>query len=63
TDMKDTERPFGKTVYEVIREIVAPYTYPVCYGFPVSHGKENLALKVGISCTLKVTGKKVTLTD
>jgi len=42
---------------------VAPYTYPVCYGFPVSHGKENLALKVGISCTLKVTGKKVTLTD
>lgn len=63
TDMKDTERPFGKTVYEVIQDIVAGYNFPVCYNFPVSHGKENYALKVGGSYKLKVTGKTVQLKE
>jgi len=63
TDMKDTERPFGKTVYEVINDIVAQYNYPVCYNFPVSHGKENYALKVGGSYELKITGKTVQLKE
>ncbi len=63
TDMKDTERPFGKTVYEVIHDIVAEYNYPVCFNFPVSHGKENYALKVGGSYELKVTGKTVHLKE
>ena len=54
TDMKDTERPFGKTTYEVIKEIVAEYDYPVCFGFPVSHEKENYALKVGGIYSLSV---------
>ena len=58
TDMKDTDRPFGKTVYEVIKEIVAEYTYPVCFGFPVSHEKENYALKIGGNYELNV-GKSV----
>lgn len=60
TEMKDTQRPFGKTVYEVIREVIAPYDYPVCFGFPVSHGNENLALKIGVAYTLK-TGKRKTM--
>ncbi|GAB2827755.1 S66 peptidase family protein [Ferruginibacter profundus] len=63
TDMKDTERPFGKTVYEAIREIIAEYDYPVCFNFPVSHGKENYALKVGVSYELKVNGKLVQLKE
>ena len=63
TDMKDTERPFGKTVYEVIKEIVGEYDYPVCFGFPVSHGKENYALKVGGKYTLNVTKKIVRLSE
>ncbi len=63
TDMKDTERPFGKKVYEVIREIVAGYHYPVCFGFPVSHGKENYALKVGVPYQLSVTQKGVSLVE
>ena len=52
TDMKDTERPFGKTVYEVIQEIVEEYDYPVCFNFPVSHEKENYALKIGVTYEL-----------
>ncbi len=63
TDMKDTERPFGKTVYEVIKEIVAGYDYPVCFGFPVSHGKENYALKVGGIYSLSVKQGSVNLSE
>ena len=61
--MKDTERPFGKTVHEVIAEIVAEYNYPVCFDFPVSHSKENYALKVGATYELKVTSKTVQLKE
>ena len=63
TDMKDTERPFGKTAYEVIKEIIAPYNFPVCFNFPVSHGKENYALKVGIVYNLKVSKTKTQLSE
>ncbi len=34
-----------KTVEEIIHELVQEYDYPVCFNFPVSHGKENYALK------------------
>jgi muramoyltetrapeptide carboxypeptidase len=61
TDMLDTERPFGKKVYKLINEITAAYDYPVCYNFPVSHTKENYALKVGVPYTLKVTRNKTQL--
>lgn len=63
TDMKDTERPFGKTVYEVIQEIITGYNYPVCFGFPVSHEKENYALKVGGTYELTISAKKVSLKE
>lgn len=54
TDIKDTERPFGRTVYEVIAEHFSEYDYPVCFNFPVSHSKENVALKIGVHYTLQV---------
>lgn len=63
TDVKDTDRPFGQTAYEIIRDIVKEYDYPVCFGFPVSHDKENYALKVGVGYKLKVTKNKVTLEE
>ena len=63
TDMKDTERPFGQTVHEIIRDAVAEYDYPVCFDFPVSHGKENYALKIGVGYKLKVGNNKVTLEE
>ncbi|MGV3656461.1 MAG: S66 peptidase family protein [Chitinophagaceae bacterium] len=47
TDCKDTDRPFGKDAYEIIFEQVKEYDFPVCFGFPVSHERENYALKVG----------------
>ena len=63
TDMKDTERPFGQTVEEVIRDVVKEYDYPVCFGFPVSHSDNNYALKVGVGYKLKVTKTKVLLEE
>ncbi|HVS97519.1 MAG TPA: LD-carboxypeptidase, partial [Puia sp.] len=54
TELKDTMRPFGASVEEIIREVVDDYRYPVCYGFPVSHGIDNVALKIGADYTLTV---------
>ena len=54
TDVKDTERPFGKSVYDIIYEQLAGYKYPICFGFPVSHEKENFALKIGARYKLSV---------
>jgi muramoyltetrapeptide carboxypeptidase len=63
TDMKDTERPFGKAVYEIIHDAVSDYDYPVCFGFPVSHGLANYALKHGVGHKLKVGKNKTTLEE
>jgi muramoyltetrapeptide carboxypeptidase len=63
TDGKDTERPFGKPVYELIYEHVKEYNYPVCFGFPVSHEKENYALKVGGVYRLKIESSGTTLNE
>jgi len=63
SDCKDTERPFGKNVYEIIRDVVKEYDYPVCYGFPVSHDKENYALKIGVGYKLRVGKSKVQLEE
>lgn len=63
TDLKDTDRPFGKDIYQIISELVAEYDYPVCYDFPVSHNKENYALKVGMKYKLTVDESDVTLKE
>jgi muramoyltetrapeptide carboxypeptidase len=62
-DMKDTERPFGKDAYEIIRDILSASDYPVCYGFPVGHIKENVALKCGAAYRLKVSKERVVLDE
>ncbi len=63
TDMKDTTIPFGQTTEEAIHNIVKDYNYPVCFGFPVSHGKENYALKVGVRHKLTVSHTSVQLEE
>jgi muramoyltetrapeptide carboxypeptidase len=63
TEMKDTERPFGKTTDEVLKEITDSFDFPVCFHFPVSHGKENVALKIGVRYQLKITAGKTVLQE
>ena len=63
TQTKDSDPAFGATAYEIIEAAVAGYHYPVCYDFPVSHDKENYALKHGMQYELEVTPKKVSLKE
>lgn len=63
TDVKDTDRPFGKSIDEVINDIVKQFDYPVCFNFPVGHTKENYALKVGGTYELKVGRRGVQLLE
>lgn len=63
SEMKDTERPYGQTVQEIIYAHVKEFDFPVCFGFPVSHGKENYALKVGVTHRLKVSGSGAVLEE
>lgn len=63
SEMKDTDVPFGQSTEEVIKAIIKDYGYPVCFNFPVSHDKENYALKVGVKYKLTVTENKVELKE
>jgi muramoyltetrapeptide carboxypeptidase len=62
TEMKDTTVPFGQNIYDLIFDKVKEYNYPVCFGFPVGHVKENFALKVGANYQL-VVDEKITLEE
>lgn len=53
--MNDNAIPFGKTAYEIIQEHFSKYNYPVCYGFPIGHEMENLAIKCGAEGVLNIT--------
>lgn len=63
TDNKDTDRPFGKSAYELIHDMVKEYNYPICFDFPVSHNKENYALKIGVKYSLQVGKDGVVLKE
>jgi muramoyltetrapeptide carboxypeptidase len=54
SDCKDTDRPFGKTAYEIIHSWVSGYSYPVCFDFPVSHTERNNTLKHGAVYEIKI---------
>lgn len=47
TDIKDTERPFGQHIYELILDKVKEYSYPVCFDFPAGHQQVNFTLCLG----------------
>ena len=63
TECRDTERPFGRDALHIISDVVSDYTFPVCFGFPVSHGPENMALKSGLVHHLNVSIKDVRLKE
>lgn len=62
TDLQDTTRPFGEDIKDLLWDKVKEYGYPVCFDFPVSHDRENYALKVGANYRLTVD-KKVVLEE
>lgn len=55
------DKAIGKTVYEMIHDLVKPYGYPVCFDFPSGHTADNAPLILGSSVTLRVTKKEAEL--
>ncbi len=62
TDNKDTVTPIGRTAYELIADRISGYDFPVAFNFPVSHEKNNVALRVGMHHTIRVNPLQVQLT-
>ncbi len=59
TTMNDGAAAYGKTVLEIIREVVEPYDYPVVFGFPAGHELPNQPLLMGGKVSLEVSGNGV----
>ena len=51
----DPGEEFGHDVYDIVTERIKPYSFPVCFDFPVGHQKNNFALRYGMRHALKVT--------
>jgi muramoyltetrapeptide carboxypeptidase len=56
SDMNDNTIPFGKTAEEIVRDTVAEYGFPVAFGFPAGHIKDNRALIIGGKVKFTVAG-------
>ena len=63
TSNKDTDRPFGKNIEQVIYDVVREFKFPICFGFPISHEKENVAINVGGTYRLDVSVHGTTLSS
>jgi muramoyltetrapeptide carboxypeptidase len=63
TELKDTSRPFGATAEEIILDCIKEFDFPVAYGFPLGHGRANVALKTSVPYELKVGAGQTSLTE
>lgn len=61
SDMNDNEIPFGKTAFEIIRDAVKEYSFPVCFGFPAGHIDDNCALILGREIELSIDSEESNL--
>jgi len=60
TDYSEDNAMYGP-LYKSILEAVVPYTFPVCFGFPVGHVKDNYPLMMGAETALTVTNDQIIL--
>lgn len=58
-EIEEEKISFGQTADEVIWDIVAEYSYPVCFNFPTGHIDNNLSMALGAEVTLKVETNNV----
>ena len=63
SDCKDTERTFGKNAYEIIFDHIKEFDFPTCFGFPVGHELENVAIQLGLKYSLEVNEYKTILSS
>ncbi len=59
TDMNDNQVLFGKSAYEIIRDAVEDYNFPVCFNFPIGHIEDNYSLVFGAISELEISEEGV----
>ena len=59
TEMKGLN--FGKDAYEIIQEVFADYTYPICFGFPAGHADNNFPLIIGSTIEMEISATGTTI--
>lgn len=59
----DAGEEFGRSVYDIVLEVVKEFSYPVCFDFPVGHQKNNYALKCGVKHQLRVSTDSIRLNE
>lgn len=62
SDMRDNAVPFGKTAEEIIADAVKEHSFPVLFGFPAGHLKDNMPLILGREAVLEVGPENASLT-
>lgn len=62
TEMKDNAIPFGKNAYEIVKDAIKEYQFPVCFNFPAGHIEDNRALVMGRKIKLQV-GSNIVKTE
>lgn len=58
TQMHDNTIPFGKTAEEIILDVCNEFNFPIAFGFPAGHLKDNRALILGRKINLTITKKQ-----
>ncbi|MCU0431107.1 MAG: LD-carboxypeptidase [Cytophagaceae bacterium] len=61
TDIGDTQPAFGKSVEQVIRELVQEYSFPISFGVCSGHGSPNYPLVFGAPYVLQVQSSGASL--
>ena len=59
----DPGEEFGRSLQEIVLEIVKDYSFPVCFDFPVGHQKNNFAIKCGVPHLLQIKEDACSLTE
>jgi len=61
TEMNDNDIPWGKDAHAIIEDVLKDYKFPVIYGFPAGHIKDNRALILGKTISINADDKSVTV--
>ena len=59
--MNDNDVAFGKTAYEIIKDLVEQYDLPIYFGFPAGHEVDNYPLLLGEEVVMKVNDGRLNL--
>jgi muramoyltetrapeptide carboxypeptidase len=59
--MNDNDIPWGKDAHAIIEDILKDYKFPVIYGFPAGHIKDNRAMIFGKTISIDANDKDVTI--